>query len=172
MNKKLFFNPLELEHVSKAVLLAEELVNNFFKLSSGQWLKNRYDVRTAKELASHEKVDGPFAQVVKYEGRKKGAPLSSSSYSLYTVCIQDHAILTLTRDQPEYDLDAFLLYILVHELVHIVRFSMFKHRYENASEASVTMEEEKKVHGLTHDILRLVSLPGLPQVLEFYGEWR
>ncbi|WP_027363062.1 hypothetical protein [Desulfospira joergensenii] len=172
MKESRFFNPQELQRVEKAVLMAEELVNNFFKLSSGQWLKNRYDIKTAKDLAAHERVEGPFAQVVKYEGRKKGAPLSSSSYSLYTICIQDQAILFLEEKNKEILLDAFLLYILVHELVHVVRFSRFKHRYENASEASVTLEEERKVHGLTYAILEPVKLPGLAQVLGFYEKWR
>lgn len=167
-----YFNSLELEQVDRAVFLAEELVNNYFKLSSGQWLKNRYDIKTAKDLNDHERVDGPFAQVVKYEGRKNGAPLSSSSYSLYAICIQDPAILSLLERNENFQLDAFLLYILVHELVHVVRFSRFKHRYENASEASVTMEEERKVHDLTYAILSGVKLPGLDQVFEFYEKWR
>ena len=172
MEKSRYFNSSELERVDRAAVLAEELVNNYFKLSSGQWLKNRYDIKTAKDLADHERVEGPFAQVVKYEGRKNGAPLSSSSYSLYTVCIQDPAILSLQKRREELHLDAFLLYVLVHELVHVVRFSRFKHRYENASEASVTMEEERKVHGLTHAILKPVRLPGMAQVFEFYKKWR
>ncbi len=172
MKNPLYFNAVELERVEKAVLLAEELVNNYFKLSSGQWLKNRYDIKTAENLADHERVDGPFAQVVKYEGRKKDAALSSSSYNLYTVCLQDQAILSLHGKDRTLNLDAFLLYILVHELVHIVRFSKFEHRYENASEASVTMDEERKVHGLSHDILRSVAMEGLDQVFEFYAQWR
>lgn len=169
--RNIFFNKSELEIVDVSVLRAEELVNNFFKLSPGQWLKNRYDIKTAVELSRHERVDGPFAQVLKYEGRKVDAPLGSSSFSLYHVCLQDPAILELVSRRPQIKLSPFLLYILIHELVHVVRFSRFEHRYENTSEAGVTLEEERKVHGLTHKIIRLSSVSGVSEVLEFYGEW-
>ncbi len=165
------FNTQELEKVDKAVLRAEELVNNYFKLSPAQWLKNRYDIKTARELAPHETVEGPFAQVLKYAGQKKDAHLGSSSFSLYYVCLQDPAILATVAQNKSIELDPFLLYVLTHELVHVVRFLRFEHRYENVSEADVTLEEEKKVHGLTYEILRLVSVSGLKEVLEFYGDW-
>ncbi|MCG8688307.1 MAG: hypothetical protein MI892_25770 [Desulfobacterales bacterium] len=166
-----FFNTAELEKVAKAVFRAEEQVNNYFKLSESQWLKNRYDIKTAAQLAPHERVEGPFAQVLKYEGRKQGAPLGSSSFSLYHVCLQDPAILGVISQTPGIRLSAFLLYILIHELVHVVRFSRFEHRYENTSEADVTLEEEKKVHALTHSIISSATVVGVPEVIEFYKEW-
>jgi len=165
------FNTEELLKVDGAVKVSEELVNNHFKMSSGQWLKNRYDIKTAKDLAPHECVDGPFAQVIKYEGRKKDVSLGSSSFSLYKVCLQDNAILKMVSKDDDLLLEPFLLYILTHELVHVVRFSKFKQRYENRNEAYVTLDEERKVHVLTHTILRPVSVPGLSKVFEFYKDW-
>jgi len=165
------FNTQELLKVDKAVIVSEELVNNHFKMSSGQWLKNRYDIKTAKDLALHECVEGPFAQVIKYEGRKKDVSLGSSSFSFYKVCLQDNAILTMVSKKNDLSLESFLLYILTHELVHIVRFSKFEQRYENTNEADVTLDEERKVHLLTHTILRWVSVPGLSKVFEFYKDW-
>jgi len=167
-----YFDNRALERVDRAVLMAEELVNNFFKLSAGHWLKNRYDIKTAKDLASHERVSGPFAQVVKYEGRKKEVPLGSSSFSLYKVCLQDPAILSVVEKDKALLLDPFLLYILTHELVHVARFLRFEHRYENVGEANLTLAEERRVHDLTYSILRGVSIPGLPKVFLFYEEWR
>ncbi len=167
-----YFDKQALERVDSAVLMAEELVNNFFKLSAGHWLRNRYDIKTAKDLASHERVSGPFAQVVKYEARKKEVPLGSSSFSLYKVCLQDPAILSLVEKDKAILLDPFLLYILTHELVHVARFLRFEHRYENVGEADLTMAEERKVHHLTHAILHRVSIPGLSKVFIYYGEWR
>ena len=166
-----FFDETELEKVATAALRAEEMVYNYFKLSSSQWLKNRYDIKTAAQLAPHERVEGPFAQVLKYEGRRQNQSLGSSAFSLYHVCIQDPSILGLISRHPEVELPPFLLYILVHELVHVVRFARFEHRYENASEANVTREEEKKVHGITRDIIASKSVPGIQQVFEFYKEW-
>jgi len=166
-----FFNESELEQVATAALRAEEMVYNHFKLSSSQWLKNRYDIKTARDLVPHERVEGPFAQVLKYEGRRQDRSLGSSVFSLYHVCIQDPAIIPLIAEKPKICLAPFLLYILVHELVHVVRFARFEHRYENACEAEVTLEEEKKVHGITHDIIAPQTVSGMSQVFEFYAQW-
>ena len=165
------FTAAELDKVAQAVLRAEELVNNYFKLSPSLWLKNRYDIKTARDMAPHERVQGPYAQVLKYEGRKKEVPLGSSSFSLYHVCLQDPAILGLVRKNPVIRLAPFLLYIVVHELVHVVRFLRFEHRYETGVEADLTLEEERKVHGLTRQIIRPVRMGGLVEVLEFYRQW-
>lgn len=167
-----YFNDQDLERVDRAVLMAEELVNDFFKLSSGQYLKNRYDIKTAKDLAVHERVCGPFAQVVKYEGRKEEDSLGSSSFSLYKVCLQDSAILSVVEKDKTLVLDPFLLYVLTHELVHVARFLRFEHRYENVGEADLTLAEERRVHDLTYSILRRISIPGLSKVFLFYEEWR
>ena len=165
------FTAGELENVAQAVLRSEELVNNYFKLSPSLWLKNRYDIKTARDMAPHERVQGPYAQVLKYEGRKTDAPLGSSSFSLYHVCLQDPAILRLIGERRGICLAPFLLYVIVHELVHVVRFLRFEHRYETGSEADLTLEEERKVHGLTRKIVGPIAMPGLPEVLEFYGQW-
>ena len=170
MQKRRHFDQKSLLKVDEAVKVSEELVNNYFKISSSHWLKNRVDIKTAKDLAAHEMVDGPFAQVIKYEGRKRDAPLGSSSFSLYTVCLQDDAICSIV-EKKNLMLAPFLLYVLTHELVHVVRFSKFKQRYENKNESDVTLEEEHKVHELTHRILKPVSVPGLKQVFEFYRDW-
>ncbi len=170
MEKLRYFNREELLKVDEAVKVSEELVNNYFKMSSGQWLKNRYEIKTAKDLVLHEVVEGPFAQVIKYEGRKKDVSLGSSSFSLYKVCLQDNAILSIVEKMALL-IEPFLLYVLIHELAHIVRFSRFKQRYENKNEADVTLEEERKVHQLTYDILKPVPVFGLKQVFEFYKDW-
>lgn len=164
------FNSNELEKVSHVVGVSEELVNDYFKLSSSQWLKNRYDIKTSKDLEDHELLDGPFAQVVKYEGCKNDMALRSSSYSFYKVCLQDNAILSAISEN-QFKFDPFLLYILTHELVHVVRFSKFEKRYENKNESDVTFEEERTVHGLTYHILNTVTISGLNQVFDFYKDW-
>lgn len=167
-----FFNASELETVARAAGICEDLVNSHYKLSSSQWLKNRYDIRTARHLAPHERVDGPFAQVMKYEGRKTDVPLGSSRFSLYKVCLQDPAILRTVAAHSAIRLLPFLVYVLVHELVHVVRFLRFHYRYEHASEASLTLAEERRVHCQTYDILVPVRLDGLKQVFDFFEQWR
>jgi hypothetical protein len=171
MKTTFHFNKKDLLAVDQAVKISEELINNYFKMSSGQWLKNRYDIKTAKDLDAHECIDGPFAQVIKYEGRRKDVPLGSSSFSFYKVCLQDSAILTAVLKTDDLLLEPFLLYILTHELIHIVRFLKFKQRYENKNEGDVTLDEERRVHFLTHEILKSVPILKLNQVFDFYQDW-
>ncbi len=171
MNSVRHFNTQELLKVDEAVKLSEDLVNNYFKMSSSQWLKNRYDIKTAKDLKGHENVKGPFAQVIKYEGRKKDAALGSATFSFYKVCLQDSAILSAVSKTHNLLLEPFLLYILTHELVHVVRFLKFKQRYENKNESDVTRDEERRIHFLTHKILKPVPVLKLKQVFEFYKDW-
>ncbi len=164
------FDRAQIKLVEDAVSLAEELVSNYFKMSSSQWLKSRYDVRTAANLADHERVSGPFAQVVGYEARKKDVPFGSSAFNFYRICLQDGAILGAVEEKEGFQLFPFVLYVVVHELVHIVRFTKFQQIYEAATTHDTAMEEEHKVHGLTLKILGPVRLEGLSVIREYYGE--
>jgi hypothetical protein len=63
-----------------------------------------------------------------------------------------------------------MLYILVHELIHIVRFSRFLHNFE-ASDIE-RIDEETRVHGITREILAPTRLPGLKDVYDYYSAWK
>jgi hypothetical protein len=171
MQSRAYFNAEQLAKVDEAGSASEDLVNSFFKMSSGKWLKNRYDIKTLKDLAPHEIVDGPVAQVIKYEVKQKDVPFGSLSFNLYKVCLIDDAILTTIGRQPGLKLAPFLLYALTHELVHVVRFSKYEQRYEKKNESDVTMEEERKVHLLTYKILQTVPAAGMIEVFDFYRDW-
>ena len=164
------FRDDELTIVNNAVAMAEELVSNHYKMSSNQWLRPKFDVKTLADLAEDEIVNGPFAQIIRYEGKLKNGVLGSSTYDFYKICIQDHAILEILRERPEIALSPFALYVVTHELVHIVRFSRFLQNF-NASDTEKLIEE-RRVHGITHDILDPVKAHGLGAVLDFYGTWR
>ena len=163
------FSPEEIRTVNSSVATAEELVSNFYKMSASEWLHPKYDVKTRIDLTQDEIVDGPFAQVIRYEGRLKNTSLGSNSYDFYKICLQDHAILDAVGLEKELKLFPFILYIITHELIHIVRFSKFLQNFD-ASEKE-RLEEEKRVHRTTHDILNRLNLDGIPHVLEFYQRW-
>jgi hypothetical protein len=164
------FKDDELIVVNNAVAMAEELVSNYYKMSASQWLRPKFDVKTLADLSASEIVDGPFAQIIRYEGKLKGGVLGSSTYDFYKICIQDHAILKILRQQRELTLSPFALYVVTHELVHIVRFSRFLQNF-NASNAE-KLAEERRVHTITHLILEPVNAHGLNTVLDFYATWR
>jgi hypothetical protein len=165
-----FFDAKQLETVNSAVSMAEELVSNHFKMSANQWLRQRYDVRTLKDLDPGEIVDGPFAQIIRYQGQRKDRSLGSETFDFYKICLQDQAVLAVMSDAPEIGLLPFMLYIATHELIHIVRFSRFLQRFDASDEERLI--EEALVHTLTHEILKPVRLPGMNAVHRYYEKWR
>jgi hypothetical protein len=169
MKESRLFDEPQIKAVESAVSLAEELVSNHFKMSSSQWFKSRYDIRTAINLADHERVDGPFAQVVGYEARKKENPFGSSLFNFYRICLQDGAILDAVERREGFLLFPFVLYVAVHELIHIVRFTRFEQIYEASATPGAMVEEEDKVHELTLKILYGIRIDGLSAILDYYG---
>ena len=164
------FSPEQIAIVARGAALAEELVSNFYKMSTSQWLHRRYDIKTLADLVPAETVEGPFAQVIRYRAQRKDVSLGSAAYDFYKICLQDHAILSALSRSQDLKLLPFVLYIVTHELIHIVRFSKFIQNFE-ATPAQI-MAEETRVHQLTHDILNHVRISGLPAVLQFYVLWR
>jgi len=163
------FNPDQIRIINNAVTMAEELVSNHFKMSANQWLRPKYDVKTLADLSPNEIVDGPFAQIIRYQGQRKGSCLGSESYDFYKICLQDHTILAALTAKAEMSLMPFSLYIIAHELIHIVRFSKFLQNFD--ANPDEKLNEERRVHTLTHQILAEVSLLGIADVLKFYHQW-
>ena len=163
------FSDAQLAIITESAAMAEELVSNHYKMSASQWLRRRYDFKTRVDLAPEEIVSGPFAQIIRYEGKKDDRALGSSSYDFYKVCLQDHEILSALENSPDIDLFPFSLYITTHELIHIVRFSKFLCNFE--ASAPERMTEETRVHEKTRLILREVSVSGMARVLKFYEKW-
>lgn len=164
------FNSEQLKRVNESAALAEELVSNFYKLSDSQWLHMRYDVKTLAQLAPEEIVESHFAQVVRYQGRRKGRSLGSFSYDFYRICMQDHIILFFLKKFPQIQLFPFLLYILTHELIHIVRFARFLQNFDASPQEK--QAEEHRVHCRTHAILSPLKMEGMAAVLDYYKPWR
>lgn len=164
------FSSEQLQTVNNAVALSEELVSNHYKMSASQWLRPKYDIRTLVDLTADEVVHGPFAQVVRYVGKRQDTLLGSGAYDFYKICLQDHAILKALLMDAQLRLLPFTLYIVTHELVHIVRFSKFLQSFDASAEEKLA--EEARVHKETKIILAKVQLEGLEAVLHFYSTWQ
>ncbi|MBW1988765.1 MAG: hypothetical protein JRI97_04380 [Deltaproteobacteria bacterium] len=163
------FGPEDIRKVGEAGQLAEELVADDYKLSASQWLRHRYDVCTLAELSPQEVAHGPFAQIVRYRGQPAESSLGSRAFDFYRICLQDHTILKALSGRPELSLFPFALYVLCHELVHVVRFSLFLQRFE--ASLSEKMAEEKRVHEKTCRILQKARVPEVEPLLRFYRAW-
>ena len=170
MEKKQKFNRKQIAVINNAVTMAEELVSNYYKLSVTQWLRQKYDVKTVADLAPKEFINGPFAQIVRYTGQRRDTALGSATYDFYKICLQDHAILAALKEFDALHIFPFTLYIITHELIHIVRFSKFLQNF-NAS-AAERINEEIRVHQKTNTILKPIQVPGLADTLDFFVNWR
>ncbi len=164
------FNPEQIRIVNNSASVAEELVSNAYKLSASEWLRRRYDIKTLADLSPEEVVHGPFAQIIRYRGQRTDTSLSSAAYDLYKICFLDHTILNELKRSPQLQLFPFSLYIVTHELVHIVRFTKFMQNFVASNEEK--LHEEMRVHKKTHDILGRTRIDNLSPVLAFYSQWR
>jgi hypothetical protein len=163
------FKPAQIEILNNTISVAEELVANYYKISAAQWRRHKYDIETLSDLATGEIIAGPFAQIIRYEGRQKGKVLGSSSFDFYKICIQDNTILEALRDRPRIRLYPFLLYIITHEMIHVIRFIKFLQNFDASPEEKLA--EEARVHGLTREILEPVFSDQMEPVFEFYQKW-
>ncbi len=166
MNDLIKFNIEQLKIVNESVITAEDLVSNSYKMSSSQWLSGKYDFKTLADLCPGEILDGPFAQIIRYEGQPPDHPLTSSSYDFYKICLQDHTILDTLDKSKNLRLFPFVLYIVTHELVHVVRFGKFLQSFE-ASDAERELEEIR-VHSETHRILENLKIKGMASVFDYW----
>ena len=164
------FDLKQITIVNDSTAMAEDLVSSYYKMSAIQWLRPVYDVKTLVDLSPDEIVQGPFAQIIRYEGKRRDTSLGSSTYDFYKICIQDHAILSTLEKNVDITLFPFTLYIVTHELIHIVRFMKFLQIFTATFDEKLA--EEVRVHETTHNILRNVRVEGLPDVLKFYHKWR
>ena len=164
------FSPHQIETVNNSVAMAEELVSDYYKMSASEWLHPKYDVKTLADLTPAEIAQGPFAQVIRYVGYRNDRSLGSQAYDFYKICLQDHAILSAVQSSQELTLYPFCLYIVAHELIHIVRFSKFLQNFDASPEEK--LQEETRVHELTHHILSGIRVKGLMAVFDFYSRWR
>ena len=163
-----YFRTQHREPLRDALVVAEEMTSDYFKLTSRHWLAARYDISTLADLRGEEISPHALAMVAKYDGCPPGRELRSSSFDFYRVCLQDHNILKTLACRDDLKLFPFLCYILTHELVHIVRFSRFEARFETSPEEK--RQEEERVHRLTWKILAPLNSLDLGPVIEYHRE--
>jgi hypothetical protein len=161
------FHPQHQELLKEAAAIAEEMTFDFFKLSPAHWRRARYDILTLEGLSREEISPHAHALVAKYKGCPPDSSLQSAWFDFYRVCLQDHNILKTLEASPDLSLFPMLLYVITHELVHVIRFSQFLALFE-AAEAEKA-REETLVHQLTQKILAPLNFLDLPSVIRYYN---
>lgn len=139
--------------ISKAAVLAERLTQQYFDLAQGEWQRNPYGIFTCQEAGARLYEPDVFAHVIRYRsGVEGGNPRQPGRYG---IVLQDPNILLALLRSGSNDLWTLGLFILTHELIHIVRFT--KHNVDFFASANSRDNEEKLVHGMTKEILAGVT---------------
>jgi hypothetical protein len=156
--------------VSEALVIAEERTGDFYQFSLGQWKRHRYEVKTLLGLRSDEIRPHTFALLKKGMGVIGDFESKSKKRDYYFICLQDHWILEALNKDKNLSLLPLLIYVFVHELVHIVRFCNFSQRFDVSGESRE--KEEKIVHSRTFEILKNIPFPRMDYVLHSYQNHR
>ena len=162
MDQDVTFSVEQHQDLGHALDLAEEVVSEYYRFSEAFWLeKGRYEIKTLVDLAPPEVTDQALAQIVKYEGPSwQGHRFRD----FFRICIQDHRLLAARRSAG-LKMGTLMVYVLTHELVHVVRFARHDQLFE--APASARGEEERRVHELTGRLLKPLSLAGAEKVVKF-----
>jgi len=144
------FTASDLLTVRRAAVLAEKLTGDFFELAGDEWRRNPYRLFTQKETEDALYQENVFAHVVRCTPLHATGQGSDKGTS-FGIVLQDPDILRALLRSYVHDLWTLVLFILTHELIHIVRFRRSEADFEASSEARD--EEERLVHHMTRDIL-------------------
>ncbi len=165
-----YFNKAQIPMAVMAFNDAEKLVSRHFRMSEGEMRKNKYDVKTLAFLDQHEVKDGAFAHLCKYSYEKPSdlMPDGREGFDFYRVCLQDNIILdAVERANTFVKLSPLMLYIAVHELIHVIRFGNGAIDFDAPQEEKE--QEEKIVHNLTRSALQPVKQNDLEIVLDCFS---
>jgi hypothetical protein len=169
MAESLFFDKKQCNWVGEVLEIAETLTGNYFQVDLEDVGRFPYDLRTLANLRHQEKTRRALAQVCKYEYQNKKTPFRDGGKEFYRICLQDDKILNTVRADGQSLLEPLLLYIVTHELIHVIRFSMEpKKFYLHSKEKKI---EERDVHCKTYELLRSLRDPQVDLLLERYRPW-
>lgn len=141
--------------------LAEELVGEHFRLTSFGPTSRTYDVVTRSDVGSKCHATEALAKLTRYDRRERPIADGQRVSRFYRICLQDENLLA--RVDEGYDLRALLLYVLTHELIHIVRFESFQVSY--SASGSAREDEERAVDALTRDVLGVLKDSAVDEVI-------
>lgn len=172
MAESFFFDKQQRLWVGEALEIAESLAEGYFQVNLGNLEQFPYDLQTLANLKSQEKTRRALAQVCKYEYSKTTPPLKRRTKEFYRICLQDdkilHAVWAETSSLAL--LKPLLLYVVTHELIHVIRFSVDPQRFFLRPEDKKV--EEKDVHCVTYELLKSFNDPQVGLWLDRYRPWR
>lgn len=162
------FSSEQLGLVASLTDVAENAIAAHYKIGLKEWRHCRYDIRTQRDEAQPPQATAAFAEVSRYECVALPESRQARRFDLYRICLYDAAILHALHSRQALDeFEPLMLYILTHELVHVVRFGRMNQAFWVSPKER--QAEEARVYKVTHDILRALSFQRLPSILNHYA---
>lgn len=161
-----FFDRRERFWVGEALERAEELAEKFFQVNLEDYERFPFDLQTLAQLKGPEKTRRALAQVCKYEYKKDELSQKLRRMGFYRICLQDDKILESANKEKSSLLRPLLLYVVAHELIHVIRFSIDPEKFHLSPRER--RAEEKSVHRMTYELLRPIKEQKIEDLLERY----
>ena len=126
------------------------------------------DIATAQGVDLSKVQAAVNASRVQAMKDKITAAEQARSYDLYRVCLQDNRILNaVERAHSFIRLESLMLYIAVHELVHVIRFGSGQADFNAPGDER--LQEEEKVNKITRSALHPVADKDMGLVLDCFS---
>jgi hypothetical protein len=128
---------------------AEERTIHYYCIPPYRWQQLRYDLVTRRDCEWEPLPEAALAQV---QLLQQVRPSGKAACDFYRIQLNDPSILIAARrENLGPDLYPFLVYILTHEMVHLVRLSTILR--DDREIRLFPAEEESRVHNVAHRIL-------------------
>lgn len=159
------FAASQISRIKRLIAFSHELTGEHFGLGDEEARRVPYEIRTLQNLDDSEIHERDvLADIARYQYAE---PRFGRKRDLYRVNLQDHNILTVLGRRPrELNFSPLVLYVLTHELIHVIRFVKFMAPFHQ--DAFSRSPEERIVHALTRRILAHIPLVGMERVLDHF----
>lgn len=148
-----YFTGSDRSTIKRAGALAETLMESYFNLPKEEWTRRPYGVLTRKEVGKTLYQADVFANVISFSNPKRTD--RNDKEPKYGIVLQDPNILRALLRSYQHDLWTLGLFILTHELIHIVRFRRFG--VDFFASTHERDREEHVVQGITREVLAGVT---------------
>lgn len=160
----LFFNGSERREVDRALSVAEAYTGSFYGIPGREWPRYPYEVLTLAEGPGPEApVFADVVRAVPMEAAPGGFPKPR-----FRVRLRDDVILAKAHDVRDIGLFPVLLYVLTHELVHVVRFGSGLADFDAPPDGR--RAEEARVETVTRRILAPAADPALDRFASYLDD--
>jgi hypothetical protein len=159
------FSPRDRRALRRLHPQAQALTGDYYRIPPWAWHQTPYDVLTARDPDARLAPLGGVLAVLDRCAYNRREEASGQEQTLYRVSLQDASILRVAERDSRLDLEALLLYVLTHELVHIIRFHTALKDFDAVGDRD---SEESRVHAVTFQILKGIPDRRIRFILERY----